>query len=112
MKSYARLALTVVSFALALIAPPSLAQTWPQRTVRFVVPLGPGAGADISARLLADRLARQRAQPVVVENRPGGDGVLAMNAVLAARDDHVLLFGPTSSFVGQAPACAMNAPQR
>jgi tripartite-type tricarboxylate transporter receptor subunit TctC len=78
----------------------SLAQTWPQRTVRFVVPLGPGSGADIGARLLADRFAKQWGQPVVVENRPGGDGVIAINAVLSARDDHVLLFGPTSSFVG------------
>ena len=100
MKMFARLAIAIVSSALALLATPAQAQTWPQRTVRFVVPLGPGAGADISARLLADRLTRQWAQPVVVENRPGGDGVLAINAVLAARDDHVLLYGPTSSFVG------------
>ena len=100
MKTFARLAIAVAASALALTAAPSLAQTWPQRTVRFVLPLGPGAGADISARLLADRLTRQWGQPVVVENRPGGDGVLAINAVIAARDDHVLLYGPTSSFVG------------
>ena len=96
MKTFAALAIALVS----LIAMPSVAQTWPQRTVRFVVPLGPGSGADISARLLADRLTRQWTQPVVVENRPGGDGVIAINAVLAARDDHVLLYGPTASFVG------------
>ena len=85
---------------LALIATPSLAQTWPQRTVKFVVPLGPGAGADLSARLLADRLTKHWGQAVVIENRPGADGVIAINAVLSARDDHVLLFGPASSFVG------------
>jgi tripartite-type tricarboxylate transporter receptor subunit TctC len=96
----ARLAIAIVSSALALLATPSPAQTWPQRTVRFVVPLGPGSGADISGRLLADRFARQWGQPVVVENRPGGDGVIAITAVLSARDDHVLLYGPTSSFVG------------
>jgi len=100
MKKFACLALTIVSSALALIATPSLAQTWPQRTVKFVVPLGPGAGADLSARLLADRLTKHWGQPVVVENRPGGDGVIAINAVLSARDDHVLLYGPASSFVG------------
>jgi tripartite-type tricarboxylate transporter receptor subunit TctC len=100
MKTFAWLAVTIVSSALALIATPALAQAWPQRTVRFVVPLGPGSGADITARLLADRLTKQWGQSVVVENRPGGDGVIAINAVLAARDDHVLLFGPASSFVG------------
>lgn len=100
MKTFACLAITIVSSALALIATPSHAQTWPQRTVKFVVPLGPGSGADITARLLADRLTKQWGQSVVVENRPGGDGVIAINAVLAARDDHVLLFGPASSFVG------------
>ena len=100
MRTFAALAIALVSPALTLIAMPSVAQTWPQRTVRFVVPLGPGSGADISARLLADRLPKQWAQPVVVENRPGGDGVIAVSAVLSARDDHVLLYGPTSSFVG------------
>jgi tripartite-type tricarboxylate transporter receptor subunit TctC len=100
MKKLARVIITVVLFALSLLAVPSLAQTWPQRTVKFVLPLGPGAGADISARLLADRLTTLWGQPVVVENRPGGDGVVAINAVLSARDDHTLLYGPASSFVG------------
>jgi tripartite-type tricarboxylate transporter receptor subunit TctC len=39
-------------------------------------------------------------QPVVIENRPGGDGVIAINAVIQAKDDHVLLWGPTANFVG------------
>jgi tripartite-type tricarboxylate transporter receptor subunit TctC len=100
MKTRSVLAITLAASALALVATPSPAQTWPQRTVRFVVPLGPGSGADLSARLLADRFTKSWGQPVVVENRPGGDGVVAINAVLSARDDHVLLFGPSSSFVG------------
>jgi tripartite-type tricarboxylate transporter receptor subunit TctC len=100
MKTLKHLALATIAFALALVAAPSLAQTWPQRTVRFVVSLGPGSGADLSARLLADRLTKTWGQPVVVENRPGGDGVVAINAVLPARDDHILLYAPTSTFVG------------
>jgi tripartite-type tricarboxylate transporter receptor subunit TctC len=100
MKNLACLTLTIVSSALALIATPALAQTWPQRTVKFVAPLGPGSAVDLGARLLADRLTKRWAQPVVVENRPGADGVLAINAVLSARDDHVLLYGPAASFVG------------
>jgi tripartite-type tricarboxylate transporter receptor subunit TctC len=79
-------------------APPVPQQSWPQRTVRFIVSLGPGAGVDIGTRLLADRLSPRWGVPVVVENRPGGDAILAINAVVSARDDHVLLATPTSSF--------------
>ena len=74
------------------------AQHWPQRTVKFVVPLGPASGTDICARLFADRLSARWGQAVVVENRPGGDGMVAINAFLGAADDHVLLFAPSSSF--------------
>jgi tripartite-type tricarboxylate transporter receptor subunit TctC len=76
-----------------------LAQSWPSKPVKLTVSLGPGAGADLSARLYADRFAKMWGQPVVVENRPGADGVLAINAVIGARDDHNLLWGPTSNFV-------------
>jgi tripartite-type tricarboxylate transporter receptor subunit TctC len=76
----------------------TLPRTWPQRAVKFVVTLGPGAGVDIGTRLLGDRLSARWGQPVVVENRPGGDGIVAITAFLSARDDHVLLASPTSSF--------------
>ena len=97
MKNLSRLALALVLSALSLQALP---QSWPQRPVKFILPLGPGSGADITGRLLADRLSKRWGQPVVVENRPGGDGVIAINAVISARDDHTLLYGPSSSFVG------------
>jgi tripartite-type tricarboxylate transporter receptor subunit TctC len=72
---------------------------WPTRTVRFIVSLGPGSGADIGGRLVADRLAKKWGQPVVIENRPGGDGIVAINAFVSANDDHILLLTPTSSFI-------------
>src|SRR5438105_3526181 len=96
MTRFARLA---GMFVLAL-AMHATAQNWPQRPVKFILPLGPGAGADIGARLYADRLAKRWGQPIVVENRPGGEGVIAINAVIAAKDDHTLLWGPSSTFVG------------
>jgi tripartite-type tricarboxylate transporter receptor subunit TctC len=76
----------------------SAASDWPTRSVKFILTLGPGAGSDIEARLFADRLSKRWGQPVVVENRPGGDGIVAINAFVGAHDDHVLLFSPTSSF--------------
>ncbi len=74
------------------------APAWPQRSVRFIVPLGPGSGVDLAARLLAEKLSARWGQPVVVENKPGGDAILAINAFISAHDDHVLLFSPTSAF--------------
>ena len=74
------------------------AETWPTRPVRFIITLGPGSGVDIGARLLADKLSARWGQPVVVENRPGGDGMLAITSFLSAHDDHVLLVSPVSSF--------------
>jgi len=86
--------------ATALLATPVLAQpqAWPTRTVRFLLTLGPGSGTDIGARLLSDRLAKRWGQSVVVENRPGGDGIVGITAFVGARDDHILLLSPTASF--------------
>jgi len=76
----------------------SSSSAWPTRPVRFVLPLGPGSGVDVTARLLADRLSKMWGQPVVVENRPGGDSIVAMTTVIGANDDHILLMTPASSF--------------
>ncbi len=83
---------------LALSALPSAAQNWPTRPVKVLLPLGPGSGADIGARLIAEKLAAKWSQPVVVENRPGGDGFVAINAFVSAHDDHMLFFAPAASF--------------
>jgi len=97
-----RQAFSIIAFCVAaFIAAPlanAQAQAWPQRAVRFIIPLGPGSGVDITARLVADKLSAKWGQPVVVENRPGGDAFLAITGVLNAHDDHVLLFAPASTF--------------
>ena len=79
-------------------APKAEAQSWPQRNVKIIVPLGPGSGVDISARLFADRLTAAWGKPVVVENRPGGDGFVGITSFIGAHDDHTLLFAPTATF--------------
>ena len=83
-----------------LTAAPASAESWPTRPVRFILTLGPCSGADIGSRLLADRLTKKWNQPIVIENRPGGDGVVAISTFVSARDDHTLLFAPSSSFIG------------
>src|SRR5262249_50426704 len=95
-KKLARVSAVIVLPALALFATQSPAQTsahtWPQRVVKWMVPLGPGSGADVTARLLADGLSSRWRRPVVVENRPGVDGIVGLTAFLVGSDDHVLLF--------------------
>jgi tripartite-type tricarboxylate transporter receptor subunit TctC len=82
-----------------LVPSPAPAQNWPQRPVRFVIPFGPGAGADIGARLIQERLQKRWGQPVVIENRPGGDSIIAIQTVLSANDDHTFLWGPSGNFI-------------
>jgi tripartite-type tricarboxylate transporter receptor subunit TctC len=101
MRSLLRLAAAVGALgSLVLLAAPVQAQgQWPQRPVRFVIPFGPGAGADIGARLIQERLQKKWGQPVVIENRPGGDSIIAIQAVLSANDDHTFLWGPSGNFI-------------
>ena len=106
MRAFNRLAVLAagclaVMVAWATVASPAATQTsshqaWPQRPVRLIVPLPPGTGTDISARLMAEQLSRRWGQGVVVENRQGGDGIPAVTAFLAGRDAHTLLM----SFAG------------
>src|SRR5215831_16134144 len=94
----AAVVLLTVACGWSLSAAQSQAQKWPQRPVKFIVPLGPGAGVDIGARLLSDRLPARWGKPVVIENRPGGDGIVAIQAFLSANDDHTFLFAPSGNF--------------
>lgn len=67
-------------------------QSWPQRSVKLIVPLSPGTATDVTARLYAEKLSQRWGKPVVVENRPGPDALVAVGALTSARDEHTLLF--------------------
>jgi tripartite-type tricarboxylate transporter receptor subunit TctC len=87
-----------IAAVLAATVATASAQNYPTRTVRFILPFGAGSGTDIAARTVGDRLSARWNTPVVVENRPGGDSLVSINAFLTANDDHTLLWMPVGNF--------------
>lgn len=83
-----------LTLATAALATPALAQSWPSKTIRIVVPFPAGGSADLSARLLADHLKNALGQSVVVESKVGAGGNLAAaEAARADADGHTLFIG-------------------
>jgi tripartite-type tricarboxylate transporter receptor subunit TctC len=73
------------------------AQEYPVKTIRLIIPLSAGAGADIAARIVAQRMSEHWKQPVIVENRPGAGGQIGTSAVVKAEPDgHTLLVQSSS----------------
>ena len=88
-------AVTGAAAALVATAPAAqfaLAQSWPTRPVRIIVPVAAGTATDLTARIFGDKLATLWGQGVVVENKPGADGLIALGSFVSGRDDHTLLF--------------------
>jgi tripartite-type tricarboxylate transporter receptor subunit TctC len=78
---------------ISLACPPAFAQTFPTKPIQIIVPLAPGGGTDLLARVIADKLRDKFGQPVTVENRSGAAGNIGADAVFkAAPDGHTLLF--------------------
>jgi tripartite-type tricarboxylate transporter receptor subunit TctC len=94
------LRLLVAGFATLLLLAPAFAQNFPDRPVRLVVPYAAGGTADALARALAEHMRKSLGQPVVVDNKPGGNTAVGALAVAGApADGHTLLLGTGSTIV-------------
>ena len=91
-----------VAAAGAFAPPARAADPWPSRQIRVLMPFGPGGAMDMLARLLAPIVSEQLGQTVVVDNRPGATGTLAMAAVAGApADGYTMMFtGSSQAIVG------------
>ncbi len=92
-----------IVFLFLLIVGTASAQNYPARPVRIIVPVGPGGGFDLLARVVAPRLSEQLGQPVVVENRPGAGSLVGTEAVAKApHDGYTLLIGGVTNMAANA----------
>lgn len=91
--------MAALALAATLLIPtgPALAQNYPSRPIKFVVPFPPGSGTDTSARYFGRKLTELTGQPVVVENKPGANGFIAVQNVLAAPADGYTVFVGSNS---------------
>jgi tripartite-type tricarboxylate transporter receptor subunit TctC len=92
-----------LSCVLALPATASLAQGYPAKPIKWVVPSAPGDGSDSVGRLFADRMSRSLGQPIVIDNKPGAGGVLGAESVAKSVADGYTMI------VGNAGSNAINA---
>ena len=95
--------------ALALFSAAAAAQ-YPNKPIRFVVPFPPGGAAELGARIFTTPLSQVLGQPVVVETKPGGDGIVAADAVKAAAPDGYTLFYATNTAFNWVPATRKRPP--
>jgi tripartite-type tricarboxylate transporter receptor subunit TctC len=77
----------IVALLTIAIASPAPAQDYPQQNIRIIVSFGPGGGADIIGRILADSMQKKLGKPVIVENKPGAGGIIGNDVVAKATPD-------------------------
>ena len=101
---------TALALAFSWASGAAMAQDFPSRSLRIIVPTSPGSGSDIVGRFMAEQLAGVLGQPVVVENRAGGNGVIAAMAVKQAPADGYTLFLGTNTHLAVNPVVVKDIP--
>jgi tripartite-type tricarboxylate transporter receptor subunit TctC len=101
-----------LALSFALLASASLAQPYPSKPVKVVVPFAPGGNLDITARIVADAMSRQSGQSFVVENRAGAGGLVGGEAVAKARPDGYTLLVSATGALTVSPLLVPTAPYR
>jgi tripartite-type tricarboxylate transporter receptor subunit TctC len=96
--------------ALPAAARAQTAEPWPSRPIRFIVAFPAGSGTDVTTRLLADPIAAELGQPVVVDNRGGANGFIASEAVARARPDGYTFLWTANTTHGSNPALFRRLP--
>jgi tripartite-type tricarboxylate transporter receptor subunit TctC len=99
-----------VASALTIAAPLALPQTYPSKPIHLVVPYAAGGTTDIVCRLIAQKLTDRIGQPVVVENRPGGDALIGTDAVAKAAPDGYTILCTASSALTVLPHTRKSLP--
>lgn len=97
MKKYTGFLVFLVATFLASFSNIALAQTWPNKPIKIVVPFAAGGPADSLARFLANKMATDIGQTIVIENRAGAGGTLGASEVIKSNDDHTFLFSSTGA---------------
>ena len=100
---------TVLSLALAAFCTAAGAQ-YPSKPIRLIVPFPAGGAAELGARIFSQPLGQALGQPVIVEAKPGGDGVIAADAVMKSAADGYTLFYATNTAFNWVPATHKNPP--
>ncbi len=87
----------VVAFCVCAVATQAVAQSYPRRPIRLIVPFGAGGGTDNLARIIEPSVSRALGQSLIIDNRPGAGSVIGMEAVAkAAPDGYTLVMTDTS----------------
>ena len=94
----------IAAVGVALACTSALAQQYPNKPIRLIVPFPPGGAAELGARIFTQPLSQQLGQPIIIETRPGAEGIIASEAVRKADPDGYTLYYGTATGMSFAPA--------
>ncbi len=100
----------ILAGAVAALFCASVSAQYPNKPIRLIVPFPPGGAAELGARIYAQPLGLALGQPIIIETKPGGDGVIAADAAMKAPADGYTLFYATNTAFSWVPAVRKNPP--